>query len=140
MRIRRIQCRLARLYIGFPAPDPSRPLDHLPHQKQRRENRHAHIRCDEIVQIERLRLARECVEPVQDHDHHEEEQREPGGVGLEGGFEDQGVTGDTLGAQGGVEADVGYRDGHPGEEGGDGCEILEPGEDGGCAGSGGHVG
>ena len=42
--------------------------------------------------------------------------------------------------QGRVEADVGEGDGHPGEEGGDGGEVLEPGEDCGGARGAGHVG
>ena len=49
------------------------------------------------------------------------------------GFEDEFFgregAGDALGAEGGVEAQVGDGDGDPGEDLGDGGEVLEPGED-----------
>lgn len=114
MLIRRIQRRLARVNIRLLTSYPTRLLKNLPKRKQRRINRNTHIRRDKILLIKSLRRARKHPKSIEDYDDAEEDEGEPGGVWLEGGFEDEGVAGDALSAEGGVEADVGDGDGHPG--------------------------
>jgi len=69
------------------------------------------------------------VKTVEDDDHGEEDEGSPGEVGLEGRLEHQGVAVNTLCLERGVELDVGHADGAPGEERGDGGQVLEPIED-----------
>lgn len=69
------------------------------------------------------------VEAVEEDDDGEEDEGEPGGVGLEGGLEDESVAVDALCLEGFVELDVGDADADPAEEGGDCGQVLEPGED-----------
>lgn len=59
---------------------------------------------------------------------------------MPGGFEHERVAGYALRRKRAVELDVCQADGHPGEEAGDGGEVLEPGEDCGGAGGAGEVG
>ena len=83
------------------------------------------------------------MEPIEETDDTKKDEGEVRDIGLEGGSEGEGTTIDALGAQGGVEADVGDGDGHPGEEAGDGGEVLEPLEDvcgAGARGGAGEVG
>ena len=107
MRIRRIQRRLPRLNIRLNGPHPPRPLPHLPDQEQRCENRNTHVCGNEIIQFKLFRGRRESVEAVEEGDEDEEDEGEVSGVGLKGGFEDQGVAGYPLGGEGAVELDVG---------------------------------
>lgn len=60
--------------------------------------------------VESLRGAGEGVEAIEQGDCGEEEEREPGRIGLEGGMEDEGGAADVLGAEGVVESDVGDAD------------------------------
>lgn len=69
-------------------------------------------------------LANEDVKAVEEDDEGEVDERDPGGVGLEGGFEDERVAVDALGREGFVELDVGNLNGAPGEEGGDSCCVV----------------
>ena len=73
-----------------------------------------HIRRHEILVIKTLSLARKSVEAIEQRDHSEEDEGEPGRVGLKGRFEDERVAGDVLSAECGVEADVSDADGDPG--------------------------
>lgn len=109
MRIRRIQGRLPSLNIRLSGPHPLRPLQDLPYQEKRREDGNTHIGSDEIIQLEFLDAVcgGESVESVQEGDDEEEEEGEVGCVGLQGGFEDEGVAGDALRGEGAVELDVG---------------------------------
>lgn len=136
MRIRRIQRRLSSVNIRLRARDPPRPLEDLPERIQHEVDGNPHVSGDETIHIK----GPEDVEAVEDDDDGEEDEGEPCGVGLEGGPEDEGAAVDALGLEGGVEAEVGDRDGDPGEEGGDGAEVLEPCEDSGGARGARHVG
>ena len=138
--IRSIKSLLPCPNIRLPPPHPPRPLPNLPENKQSRINDQRHIRGHKPTRIEPLRLTRERVEAVEEDDDDEENQAEPGGVGLEGGTEDEGGAGDVLAAEGGVEAQVGDADADPGEHGRDGGDVLEPGEDFCGAGAAGHEG
>lgn len=135
MLIRRVQRRLPSGDVRLRARDPLRPLEDFPESIQREVNRDTDVCSDEAVLIK----GPKGVEAVEKSDDGEENQREPRGIWLEGGFEDQGVAVDALGLEGGVEADVGNGDGHPGEERGDGDEVLEPFEDDVGARGAGHV-
>lgn len=80
-------------------------------------------------------------EAIEEDDNDEEHESDVGGVGLEAGLEDEvGVAVDILRNEGFSKAEVGDEDADPGEEGGDGCEGLEPVEDGGGARRDGHEG
>ncbi|KAL8753502.1 MAG: hypothetical protein Q9184_005400 [Pyrenodesmia sp. 2 TL-2023] len=136
MRIRRVQRRLAGEDIRLRGWDPLRLLENFPERVQAEINWDAHIRRDEAIDVERV----EDVEAVEDGDDGEEDEGEPGRVWLEGGAEGEGAAVDALGFEGGVEADVRDRDGHPGKEGGNGNEVLEPLENVGGAGGAGQVG
>ena len=140
LRIRRIQRRLPRHNIRLLTPNPPRPLENPPKQIQPRINRNPHIRRHKPARIKPLGITGESVEAVKKSDDTKIDEGEPGGVGLEGGFKDEAVAGDVLGAEGGVEADVGDADADPGEELGYGDDVLEPGEYFGGAFAAGHVG
>ena len=140
MLIRLIQRRLSGRDIRLFTPHPSRPFIHFPKEEQRRVNHWRHIRRDEPARIESLRLARESIEPIEQRNSGKEDEAEPRNVGLKGGFEDEGGAGDVLSAERGIKADVGDRDGDPGEDLGDGGKVLEPGKDLCRAGGAGHVG
>ena len=135
----RVQRRLAGGDVRLGSRDPPGPLEDLPEQEQGEIDRYAHIGRDEIVQIKALGRAGEDVEAVEQCDEREEDETEPCRVWLESRLEDEGVAVDTLCFERGVELDVGDGDGHPGEEVGDGGQVLEPGEDSGGAGRAGHV-
>ena len=119
--------------------DPFRPLEDFPEQEQCEIDRYAHIRRDEAVHIKFLGRAGEDVEAIEHCEQREKDEAEPCRVWLESRLEDETVAVDTLRFERGVELDVGDGDGHPGEEIGDGGQVLEPGEDGGGASRAGHV-
>lgn len=136
MRIRRIQRRLARCYVGLGRVHPLGPLEDLPEHVQEKVDRDANVVRDETIDVKRL----EDVKPVEEGDHEEEGKGKPGEVRLERRFENEGVAVDALGFEGLVELDIGDADRHPGEEVGNGDEILEPGENDGRAGRAGKEG
>ncbi len=140
MPIRCVHCRLPSLNICFLRLDPPGPLEYLPEQIQHAIYGYTNIGCDEVVVIEFLCLARECVETIKKENDGEKTEREPGGVRLEARFEDERVTANALCAQRAMESDVCNRDGHPGHDCGDCCKILEPLEDGLGASRARHVG
>lgn len=136
MRIRCIQRGLARRDIRLGGIHPLGPLEDLPEEVEQEVDGDADVVCDEVVDAEGL----ENVEADEEGDYGEEEEGEPGEVGLHRGFEDEGVAVDALGFEGLVELDVGDQDGHPGREVGKGDEVLEPDEDGRGAGGAGEEG
>lgn len=122
--------------IRLVRPDDFRPLEDLPERVKGEIDGDAHVRGDEPMAVEWT----EGVEPVEQGDHAEEAKGEPGRVGLKGRSEDEGAAIDPLGLERGVEADVGGRDAHPGDQSGDRDDILEPFEDDLRAGCARHVG
>lgn len=132
----RIQRRFTGMNIRLVRPDEFRPLEDLPERVKGEVDRDAHVSGDEPMDVE----GTEGVEAVEQGDHAEEAEGEPGRVGLKGRSEDEGAAIDPLGLERGVEADVGGRDAHPGYEGGDCDDVLEPFEDDLCAGCARHVG
>lgn len=120
MLISDIQRRLPSHNIRLSTRHPPRLLIYLPKQIQASKNRYPNIRRNKIIDLEFLRRARERPEAIEDRNHSEEHEGEPSCVGLERGTEFKGGAIDVLGAEGGVESYVGYADGHPGEEDGDG--------------------
>lgn len=125
LQIRRIQRCLAGMDIRLVRPDEFRPLKDLPERVEGEVDGDAHVSGDEPMDVERT----EGVEPVEQGDHAEEAEGEPGRVGLKRRSEDEGAAIDPLGLERGVEADVGGRDAHPGDEGRDCDDVLEPFED-----------
>ena len=119
MRISRIQRRLPCYNIRLSTRHSPRLLEHLPENIQVGIYWYSNIRGDEVIGIEFLRRAGERPEAVEDGDHDEEHEGEPGCVGLEGGAKFEGGAVDIAVAEGGVESDVGDADGHPGKEDGD---------------------
>ena len=126
--------------VGFFGLDPPCPLENLPEQIQPAIYRYTDVGRDEVVAIEFLRLARKCVEATEQDNYRKETEAEPGGVRLEARFEDERVASDTLSAESAMELDVCDRDGHPGQDGGDGGKVLEPLKDGLGAGGARHEG
>ena len=112
--------------VGFFGLDPPCPLENLPEQIQPAIYGYTDIGRDEVVAIEFLRLARECVEAAEQDDYCEETEAEPGGVRLEARFEDERVAFNALGTESAMEFDVCDRDGHPGQDCGNCGKILEP--------------
>lgn len=99
-----------------------RPLQNLPENIQQEKNRCADVGREETRDVPvGIVFAHEDVEAVEDDDDDEEPEGSPGEVGLEGRFEDEGVSVYALGGEGFVELDVGYADTAPGEETGDCC-------------------
>lgn len=135
LRIRRIQRVLAGEDVGLLGTQPLGPLEDLPKGIEGEVDWDPHVRRDERIDVK----GTEDVEAVEKGDHGEENEGEPRRVRLEGGAEDEGAAIHTLGLEGGVEFDVGDGDGHPGEEIGDGDEVLEPLEDDVGARGAGHV-
>ena len=125
MRIRRIQRGLAGCDIRLLRCQPLGPLEDFPECIQSKVDRDTNVGGDKIIHRPRA----EYVKTVEEGDGGEEDEREPGSVGLEWRPEDESVAVDTLGLEGGVKFDVGDADRHPGEETGDGGQVLEPGED-----------
>lgn len=140
MRIRRIQRGLPSLNVRLCRRHPPGALEEFPEKVQPKVDRDADISRYKVIDFEALGWRREDVEAVEEDDERKEDETGVGGVGLEGGFEDQGVPIDALGAEGVVEFEVGDRDGNPGEEVSDCGQVLEPLEDGAAAGGAGHVG
>jgi len=136
MCIRSIQRCLSSKNVRLCRPDEARPLENFPEQKQHEIDRNPNVRSYEIIDGEGF----EDVETVEEGDYGEEEEREVCGVGLEGRFENESVAVDALSFQSLVELDVCNRDAHPGEEVGDGGQVLEPFEDNVSARGAGQVG
>lgn len=136
MRICRIQRRLPGLDIRLRTRDPPRPLKCLPESIERKVDRDPHISGDEAVLIERAK----DVEAVEKSDDGKKDEGEVRGVGLKGRSEGEGLAIDSLGFKRCVKADIGDRNRHPGEEGGDGDKVLKPCEDDVGARRAGHVG
>jgi hypothetical protein len=74
----------------------------------------------------RVMLSNKHVEAVEEDDHDEVDQGEPGSVWLEMTLEDKSVAVNPLGFEGLVELEIGNADRAPGEEGGNGSQVLEP--------------
>lgn len=74
-------------------------------------------------------LSNEDVESVEDDDDGEVREREPSGIWLELALEHERVAVHSLGLECLVELDVREADRAPGEERGDGGQVLEPAED-----------
>ena len=79
--------------------DPRRTLEQFPAEIQRKVNGNANVRRDEIIDVPGAK----GVEAVEDDDDAEEDEREPGRVGLEGRFEDERIAVDALGFESFVE-------------------------------------
>ena len=112
--LRRIQRRLPRQNIRLLTPHPPRPPPHLPKNIKRAIHHNPHITRKKPALIEFPRLARKSPKAVEKRNDGEIDQGEVCGIGLEWGFKDEGVARDALGAEGGVETDVGDGDGDPG--------------------------
>lgn len=123
------QVRLCRL-------DEARPLEDFPEHKQHQIDRNPDVSGYEIIDGPGF----EDVETVEEGDYGEEEESEVCGEGLEGRFENESVAVNALSFQSLVELDVCNRDAHPGEEVGDGGQVLEPFEDNVSARGAGQVG
>lgn len=76
----------------------------------------------------RVVLTNEDIKSIEQNDHDEETQRDPGCVWLESTLEDKGVSIDPLSCQRAVKFDVGDTNGAPGEKRGNGSQILKPRE------------
>ena len=107
VQVSRIQSRFAGVEVHIDGVDEPGALDQFPGEEEDEEDRDADIGGDEVVDAEGVA---EGVEAVEDDDHGEEDQGGPGGVGLEGGFEHESVSVDSLGFKGFVELDVGDAD------------------------------
>ena len=125
MCIRSIHRCLASKNVRLCWSDEARSLEDFPEYKQQQVDRNPNVRGYEIIDGPGF----EDIETVEDGDYGEEEEGEVCGEGLEGRFENQSVAVDALSFQSLVELDVGDRDAHPGEEVGDGGQVLEPLED-----------
>lgn len=132
-----VEGSLASEQVGFGSTNSTSALEHLPEDVEEEVNGDSDVIGDEVLVAE---AAGPDIEAVEEDDDREEHQRDPGEVRLEGGLEDEGVAVNTLGLESSVEANVRNADGNPGEEGGNGGQVLEPGEDGVGAGRAGHVG
>ena len=99
-------------------------LENLPEEVQTEIDGHT-----EVVGQEGLVVPRgEGVKAVEEDDDGEEDEGSIGEEGLERRLEDQRVAVNTLGFEGAVEADVCDTDRTPGEDVGDGGQVLEPNE------------
>ncbi|KAM5489732.1 hypothetical protein MaudMau93_003098 [Microsporum audouinii] len=116
--------------------NPSGPLENLPEDEKTEVDGDTDVGGEEGLEFK----GSEGIEAVEEDDDGEEDEGDPGEVRLEWGLEDESVTVDTLGLEGGMEADVRNQNADPVEEGGNGGEVLEPDEDLRRAGGGGHEG
>jgi len=125
-----IQSCLTRCDIRVGCIDEVSPLEDLPEEVEDEEDWDADVGSEEVSNIPMLvARANKDIEAVEDNDQAEEDQGNPGQIGLEVRPEHQGVTVNALCLEGGVELDVGQANGAPSEEGGDGGQVLEPCED-----------
>ena len=112
------------------------PLEYSPEEVECEINGNSDIVGDEPLVIE---AACDRVEAVEEDDEGEEPESNPGEIRLERRCELHIGAVDTLCLASGVEPDVSNADADPGEEGGDGRQVLEPLEDCGGARRGRHV-
>ena len=131
-----VESSLAAKNIGFGRMDPLSAFEDLPEQEQGEINRNADVGRDKIVAEKGL----EGEEAVEQDDDDEKGKGEVGRVRLPGRAEDQGVSVHSLRFQRLVELDVSNAHVGPGEEVGDGGQVLEPGEHLGGTGRAAHVG
>ncbi len=119
----RIQRRFARVQIRLGAADEVSALEDAPEQVQAEINWNADVVSDEALVIETWS---ECIEAVEKDDQAEEDSCCVGKVRLEGGLQGELIAIDALCLTRIVKPDVCNVDGHPGEERGNGGEVLEP--------------
>lgn len=114
--------------------DELRTLEDLPKSVEENEDSHTNVRREEVRDLRcSPRMYREHLEAVEDDDQSEVRERCPGNVWLALAPEEQSAAIDTLKLLCLPEARVGVANGAPGEELGNGGQVLEPGED--CVGA-----
>ena len=122
MGIRSVEGGFAGEKVRLGRVDPFGTLENFPKGVQHEIDRNTNVSGDEIVDHPWL----EYVKAIEQDDDAEENECKPGGVGLERGFEDEGVAVNALGDERLVELNICDADADPGEEISDGGEILEP--------------
>lgn len=136
MCIRSIQRCLSSEQVRLCRLDEARPLDDFPEHKQHQIDRNPDVRGYEIIDGPGF----EDIETVEEGDYGEEEEGEVCREGLEGRFKNKSIAVDALSFQCLMESDICHRNAHPGEEVGDGGQVLEPFEDDVGASGAGQVG
>lgn len=108
--------------VGFGRVHPLGPFEDLPEGIEQEIDGDADVGGDEVVAKEGL----EGVEAVKQDDHGEKGEGEVGRIGLKVGAENQSAPVHALSLQRFVELDVRNGDADPGEQAGDGGQVLEP--------------
>lgn len=114
---------LASVDISLRRIDPSGSLEELPEEEEAEIDGNTNVIGDKGLIGE---TSGNAVETVQQDDYREEDDTGPCCVWLEFGFENEGVSVDSLCPQSLMESKVGNQDRNPREESGDGGQILEP--------------
>ncbi len=130
-----VKSRLSGVNVCLGGIDPMRALVDLPEAVQEEVDGDSDVRGDEVLVAPR----RPDIEAVEDDDNGEEEEGGIREVWLEWRLEDKGIAVNALSLEGLVELDIRNADTAPGEETGDGCQVLEPGEDDVCTAGARHI-
>ena len=133
-----VQSSLAAPDIRLGRVDELGALKHLPEDVEQEEDGHADVGGEEGGKLSRPPWGDgEDLEAVEEDDEDEVDEGDPGTVRLEPALEDQRVAVDALGDECLAELDERDADAAPGEEVGNGHQVLEPVEDG--VGASGHT-
>lgn len=132
--------RLATPNVCLCRLDHFRALEDLPEGEQDEENWNTHVGREEIGKLRRSPWScGENFEAVEQDDQSEVSEGYPRSVRLPYTLENKGIAVDTLGDKRLAELDVGKTHTAPGEELGNGGQVLEPCEDAVCSGADAHV-
>jgi len=129
---------LARPDISLGRLDEGFTLEHLPEEIEDDVDGDTDVSSDEVIDAP-VTLGEDC-EPVEQQDHAEVGQGDVCSPRLPLALHDEAVAVDTLGDQCLAELDVCDQDVDPGDEVGNGAQVLEPVEDGAGTGAHAHVG
>jgi hypothetical protein len=103
------------------------PAKALPDGIENENSRHSDVGSDEVLNIPVV--SDEDLEAVEEGNEHEEDERNPGGVGLPGRLVWERVPVDALSLHTVVEPKVGEEDDDPGDDSSDRRDVVEPVED-----------
>jgi hypothetical protein len=136
-----VERSLAAPDVGLGGVDKLGALEDLPEDVEHEEDGDTDVGSEEGGELIRAPGADgEDLEAVEEDDQDEVDEGDPGRVWLEPALEDERVSIDALEHQGLAELDEGDADAAPGEEVGNRHQVLEPVEDGVCAGGNTHKG